>query len=1337
MARAKLDPAVLAHLDWLGFVQPKGLVVSAPALVRAGAILDNRDSEGQRLIRACLDGGAGLALDEVRERPAPYGSTESYFDFRALAESVLGWSFSPQGYAGTPESPIPSSLDVTLPEYGVTLRPDYAVRELDPGEGRPAWQLLIRVLEPGQDFDHAVHEGSLEASPHSLMERLLRGTRVEAGLLVNGRTLRLLSAPHGESSGWVDFKVADMEQTGGRPISSALRLLLGQTRLLALPKDKRLAALLEDSRKFQNEVSERLAEQVLHALNELLRGFQAANDASHGELLRRPLTDQPDEVYRAMLTVILRLVFLLYAEERDMLPADDTFMRYYSLAGLHKRLREDAGLFPDTMDQRFGAWAQLVVLFRMIHYGARTGAVRLPPRHGALFDPERFPFLEGRAEARQEDETIAPPLVPDGTIFRALEDLLVLDGERISYRALDVEQIGSVYETMMGFRLEIATGPSVAIKPAKKHGAPETVDLEMLLAEPVAKRPTWLQDVAGRKITDRIAKAVRDAGSLEDLHAALGPVIDRAATPDLVPKGAMVLQPNEERRRSGSHYTPRSLTKPIVQTTLEPILARLRGANGRPPTPVQILDLKVCDPAMGSGAFLVEACRQLGDALVEAWRAHDEAPVIPPDEDEFVYAYRLVAQRCLYGVDRNPVAVDLSKVSLWLVTLAKDHPLTFVDHALRHGDSLVGLKRRQIQALHWEGEAPMFQEGLETMRVREHLEKIGKLRHQIRDAGEGVTDEQLHVLWDQAERELDQVRLLGDLVVAAFFDGERPKEREAKRQEFARQIANGEAERHRSWIEGRRHSDLPLAPFHWEIEFPEVFDRENGGFDAIVGNPPFVGGRKVGGSLGYQYVDWLADVHRDSSGNADLVAHFFRRTFDHLRTGGTFGLIATNTIGQGDTRSTGLRWICSHGGDIFAVTKRVKWPGLAAVVVSVIHVMKGVYPGSKWLDGREVKKVTAFLFHRGGHENPSRLAANTGKSFQGSIVLGMGFTFDDTDNKGVATPLAEMDRLVAANPRNQEVIFPYIGGDEVNTSPAHAPHRYVIDFRDRDEGECRTRWEEAFSIVEEKVRPERTRRNPEGAYALREPLPTRWWQHADKRPALYAAIAGLECVLSCTLHTKDLSFSRLPSRAVFSHALAVFPLTTYAAFCALQARPHEVWARFFGSSLGETLRYTPSDCFETFPFPEGWETHPDLEAAGQTYYEFRAALMVRNNEGLTKTYNRFHDPDERDPEIVRLRELHAAMDRAVLDAYGWSDLPTECEFLLDYEIDEEEWGTKKRPYRYRWPDDVQAELLARLLELNAERAREESRSGKAAGTGGKPPAKPRRRSGIPQADELF
>ena len=415
-----------------------------------------------------------------------------------------------------------------------------------------------------------------------------------------------------------------------------------------------------------------------------------------------------------------------------------------------------------------------------------------------------------------------------------------------------------------------------------------------------------------------------------------------------------MLQPNEERRRSGSHYTPRALTEPVVRHALAPVLGRLRGDghNRAPPTPAQILDLKVCDPAMGSGAFLVEACRQLADALIEAWGAHGEMPAIPPDEDEVIHARRLVAQRCLYGIDRNPTAVDLAKVSLWLSTLARDHPLTFVDHAFRHGDSLVGLTRRQIESLDWATNTRSPQRDFKIMRVRERMTEVAELRRRIREAGEEVSDRERHDLWHDAHDELDPVRLSGDLVLAAFFAGSKPKQREERRREFAKAVLDGEAIRYLSWIEEQRHANPPLAPFHWEIEFPEVFDRENPGFDAIVGNPPFQGGRIISATQGSVYSNWLLCLHERSNGGADLVAHFFRRAFDLVRRNGAFGLIATNTIAQGDTRSTGLRWICEHGGEIYRVRRRVKWPGLAAVVVSVLHVAKGRFPARSVRTGR-------------------------------------------------------------------------------------------------------------------------------------------------------------------------------------------------------------------------------------------------------------------------------------------------------------------------------------------------------------------------------------------------
>jgi hypothetical protein len=1340
------DPELLTHQEWLGYLQPVGLVVSPPALAAAGAFPNKniiRDHAGFLEV-------VEQVTVEGEEDPRP-----AIRDFPRLATQVLGWE--PSDLLGrTDGGPVPETLAVALPEYNETLRPSYAVPEFDKdSNGDRKWLMLIQRVKLGLDPDET-HETDdkdrrWQASPQARFERLLRETQVPIGLLSNGTLLRLVYAPRGETSGHLTFPVQAMTEVAGRPIFAALLMLLSTERLFTLPDKQRLPAILAESRKYQNLVSTKLAEQVLAALYELLRGFQAADDQRHGDLLRDVLRDGPNEVYAGLLQVLMRLVFILYAEDRSLLSNDEIYQKYYSVIGLFERLREDAGRHTDTMDHRFGAWAQLLTLFRLVHDGGRHGGMRLLARKGYLFDPDRYPFLEGRPKGskRQPGERTEPPRVSDGVVFRVLQNLLILDSERLSYRTLDVEQIGSVYETMMGFSLEVARGRSIAIKPTKPHGAPTTINLEELLAIKTTDRVKWVKEKSDQAITGQAAVALKDAQTPEDVVAALERKVAAAATPRIVPAGAMVLQPSDERRRSGSHYTPRTLTQPIVATTLRPIMERL-GSN---PTPEQILDLKVCDPAMGSGAFLVEACRQLGEALVKSWAAHPaSAPrQIPSDEDELLHARRMVAQRCLYGVDKNPMAVDLAKLSLWLATLAKDHPFTFLDHALKCGDSLVGLTKAQILGFHWK---PERQRDFARAAIEGQLTRATEQRRQIREAPDGTPETLLRERLQAADRFLNQGRKYGDLVLSAFFAADNDRKRKERLESLAVDLGD-----QRTQFDAARHTRLaaalgdlrggphPVVPFHWEIEFPEVFDRENPGFDAFVGNPPFAGKNTLAAGHAAGYPDWLKTIHEDSHGNSDLVAHFFRRAFNLLRQGGAFGLIATNTIGQGDTRSTGLRWICTHGGVAYSATRRKKWPGQAAVVVSVVHVgrvgeaghrpaqptkergrvvdakpvlvgcaaMKSPLHLPYELDGRAVPIITAYLFHAGGHDDPEQLRANVGKSFQGSIVLGMGFTFDDTDTKGVANPIALMHELIAKDPRNAERIFPYIGGEEVNDSPTHAHHRYVINFEEMTEEEAR-RWPDLMRIVEERVKGTRASHSTAG-----------WWQFERLRGELYAAISGLQRVLVCPIISNKLSFAFLPANTVFAHKLMVFVLETAAAFATLQSRVHEVWVRLLTSTMKDDLNYSNTDCFENFPLPENFETKPALESAGRAYYDFRAALMVRNNEGLTKTYNRFHDPDERSPEILELRELHAAMDRAVLDAYGWTELKPTCEFLLDYEEDEEdERGTgsqepstrrRRKPWRYRWPDDFRDEVLARLLKLNRQRAEQERLSGAAAEAG--------------------
>ena len=1194
---AKYDPELRAHKDWLGLLQPVGLVVSPPALVRAQAVPSQNVAELQQQL-----------LSVVEHPPGSESDTDeaALTNLLAFFQSVLGWSLDDiAGASGGP--PLPDGLELVLPDFNETLRPTYVAVD-SMGDGRPL--MLVQAVGRGTELDETPQDDGRTgwfASPQAKLERFLREVKVPAGLLCNGDSMRLVHAPSGESSGHLTFPVAAMCEVSGRPILAALDMLLSEHRVFSAPDGRRLGDILSESRRYQAEVSNALSDQVLGALWELLRGVQASDPEEGRRNFDETAREDPQHVYGGLLAVLMRLIFVLYAEDEGLMPEGEVYANNYSVSGLYDRLRSDAGRYPDTMDQRYGAYAWLLSLFRLIFDGGGHAGLRLPTRHGQLFNPDEFPFLEGRPlGVGRVAEKFEAPRVSDGCIYRVLHALLVLDGERLSYRALDVEQVGSVYEAMMGYAVERASGRCIAVRP--KH---VVVDVDALLEVDGAKRVKWLKDQADSELAGASATALKTAATPEEMVAALGRRVsprslEATGTPRLMAPGTLYLQPGEERRRTGSHYTPRELTEPIVRTTLRPVLEAL----GERPTPGQILDLKVCDPAMGSGAFLVESCRQLAECLVTAWDVHGAMPEMPPDEEPLLHARRLVAQQCLYGVDKNPFAVSLAKLSLWLVTLARDHAFTFIDHALKPGDSLVGLTRKQIAAFHWKTQAGDQIDWI-AEQTRQDIEEALGWRNTLQGFGEGSYSQKKEAWWE-AENALANARLIGDLAVAAFFGTNKDKARKELRNQYHSDVEAWRTNTvNRRVLEGiveeLRSCETPVPPLHWEIEFPEVFEREKPGFDAIVGNPPFAGKNTVSGSNMTGYPDWLKQIHAESHGNADLVAHFFRRAFDLARGGGAFGLIATNTIGQGDTRSTGLRWICRHGGEIFNTRKRVKWPGLAAVVVSVVHVTKGPFAGARRLDGRDVPAVTAFLFHRGGHDNPARLASNAGKSFQGSIVLGMGFTFDDSDSKGAATPLDEMRRLIDRDPWNQEVIFPYIGGEEVNTSPTHAHHRYVINFGQREEEECR-RWPDLMAIVGEKVRPDREAQNDPGAKE-------KWWQFIRPRPELHAAIAGLARVLVVARVGQQAAFTLLPAGTTFSEQLIIFPFPAFTHFCGLQCRPHEIWARFFGSSMKDDLRYTPSDCYETFPFPNKWDTHPALEAVGKTYYDFRAQLMVKHDEG--------------------------------------------------------------------------------------------------------------------------
>lgn len=1275
---AVIDP----NLEWLGYVQPVGLVLSPTILDRYGLVPEEQTRADGEAVAACL------TPDEARALADPWSFFSRILDWRE--HQVAGLSGG---------RPLPDGLSVAIDEADTVLEPHWAV--VDP-EGRPT--LLVRIEEPSVAPDQRGALAGWEATPHQRYERLLRENEagVRAGILLTDDQLRLVYAPKGETSGWLSFPLRALATVAGRPMLGGLKLALTAFRLHNDTPERRLPALLKQSRDAQAEVSAKLAEQVLGSLHQLLRGLYSADEARIARLAKQ----QPDRLYGGLLTVLLRLVFLLYAEDRGLIPSatDEEARRLYDqgygVRALHAKLTTDAARYPDTMDERRGAWARLLVLFRLVHKGGGGGFIM--GRGGDLFDPTIYPFLFGQDTP---SDRIAPAPASDGCILGVLDKLLVLNGERLSYRTLDVEQIGSVYETVMGFTVETMRGPALALRGGKSDKVPVFVDLAELAALKGSERQKRLKDAYDVKLPDKVAKAVAAAKTQEELQAALKPRVDERASPGamLSAPGAPLLQPTDERRRTGSHYTPRTLTEPIVRHALEPAFERL-GPDAKPE---EVLSLKVCDPAMGSGAFLVETCRQLAARLVKAWtRWPDTRPRIPDDEDEELHAKRLVAQRCLYGVDKNPRAVELAKLSLWLATLAREHEFTFLDHALKCGDSLVGLDAKQIAAMHWDISKP----GLPLFRkfVSDRVTEATKARSEIQSAPDDTRRFILEQKHRALEKEVDLVRIPGDAVLSAFFAEAKAKAREKRRatvESWMAGIDSAKWDELRAAAASLRTGEHPVRPFHWAVEFPEVFARVNAGFDAIVGNPPFLGGTNISGSLGDRYLSYLKESAEGAGNRSDLVSYFFQRAFALLSSRGAAGLVATNTISQGDTREAAPTYVLRHGGSIYSVIKRFTWPGDAAVIVSIVHFSKTTIAMQKTIDGRPVNCINSFLLNSIHDGSPRRLARNLEKTYKGLDIYGSGFLFDDTDKSGASNGLALMGQIQMVRPESKARIFPYIGGQEINSDPRHSPHRYVFDINDLDEPSARQQFPELMEIAEQKIKPERLklRDNVDGRR-----LKANWWRFNRTRDELFSKTALMRCVIVTCRVSPQFSVAVMPAHLKFADSVIVFIFPTFGAFAAIQSRAHEFWARFFASSLKDDLRYTPSDCFETFPFPEGFETSPALEAAGQAYHDHRAALMVARHEGMTKTYNRFHDPDERSEDIVRLRELHAEMDRAVLRAYGWDDLASSAEPAFLDETNEDDHTYQGRLF---WPSAFRDEVLARLLALNAERAAAERAAG--------------------------
>jgi len=1537
-----LKPIIKHHIEWLSLIE-----VSGPFLVPS--VLNSAFPNGLFPVERRLQENLFIAYnrwkEEINLNKGDLRFHKVWVEY-VLAE-LLGYREFLLDFMKIPQNL--SARSVT----GKNLKPDYVLFN-------ESASLLIRVLEPNKNLEKSsVHT---EDKPLDEMRELLRATNVPLGLVTNGRIWTLVYSKREEPTGYATW---DSEFWQEEKISlSSFQNLLELRRFYGLSEEETLLALYEKSKNEQIEITRQLGDQVQRAVEIFIQNMDRINRDRDGKLLEGiPLI----ELYNSALTFMMRIIFLFYAEENGLLfgnPKIGDKASSYGLLNLRQELREIADQKgEEVLERRQDAYIRILATCRAIYEGIHHQDLSLPAYGGSLFDPNRYPFLEGRTSSKQSLSEALPLPIHNRTILHILEAIQTLriklapgevESRRISFRSLDVKQIGHVYEGLLDHTAKTAKDTLLKLKTKKDAEAIlELSEIEKEFKKGINSFVKYLEERKVKNLNQfkknlTLEKKDQDLTLLrsvcegkENLVKRIAPYLDLLEEdtfdqPLVVVGNGVYVAPGNERRATGTHYTPEETSIPLVVHTLEPLIYNgvMEGktqSEWKIKTPEEILTLKICDSAMGSGAILVQVLRYMADRLLEALDTYPEsAPRILPfgkesegnQKEEFfsedkekrkLQAKRLIADRCIYGVDINPMAVEMAKLSIWLETLDEGKPFSFLDHAFKCGDSLLGVTNTQLEE--YLGDQ-ILMDGYLKHALRDSISLREELENTPDDTIEFINKKRITL--EKANEALNVPRATATLITAALYKG-------ITREQYATQ--SGEPEKLLKVLQGKN-------PFLWHLEFPEVF--QEGGFDAFVGNPPFMGGQKITGNMGEAYREYLVNhLANQKRGSADLVAYFFLRNFSLLKEGGNFGLISTNTIAQGDTREAGLDQITSPPnplseaergsnaksiGIIYRAIPSQKWPNAAAVYVANVWIHKGQdWKASVTLvdeQGKEtnVSSISPYLSQKSRVEGkPFQLKANEGKSFQGSIVLGMGFVMEPE----------EAEALIQKNPKNKNCLYPYLNGEDLNSRPDQSPSRWVIQFfdwplnrsasgkwgetplehayknldilvhstitEDSNEAMVVDLWkvdsheavqlknktglelleythsienytikhilkkhgnanseesrgqeaitqEEIFQIPEILYRPDtieyagknkknletirytkdingvlyyfeevRTgkkelmgttlyKKKPERENAGKSPLPLTpeaslrqefngtmrqrisqaiygenvtpssgftfykdppdidkplsierrdwlrvgivpsdypypvaadypdllqivvekvkperdkntfsksakqfWWRYERSRPELYSTMFGVKKVLVGTLHTKFSITSYFNKETIFTHALYCVVDDSFEMFSITNSNFHEYWAWEYSSTMGEnTLRYSPSDCFETFPFPD--LDSPSLRDIGQQYYELRKQIMVANNEGMTKTYNRFHDPkyandknttDVKTRLIASLRELHVAMDYAVRDAYGWTDLDLEHGF-----------HETKQGVRFTVSDRARVEILDRLLELN-------------------------------------
>jgi len=682
--------------------------------------------------------------------------------------------------------------------------------------------LFVRTLVPDASFDSPPEGRHRRFAPTLAMERALREKAHNFGILLNGTSLRLLHFEGGMRS-WMEVDLTAIGD-GTKDGEKAWMLLWAFLRAEAL-KQKYLQEAVKEAQSHAQKVGEDLGWQVQEAIKTFI---SAVINHPENAQIKSQLVNQLPDLYEQTLCFFYRLLFILYAEARGLLPLDLPFYRDgYSLARWAKWAFENRDRLTDS-----GCFLEATIkaLFRLLWEGADLGHVgKIPAYKGNLFDPNATSLLNS---VRIGDRSLAEVMI------RLTYRQTPQGWQRVSYRNLAVEHIGSVYETLLEFQPEVAKETMWEVQ---VNGRTEVLNKEQM-REVLSRRPCENPEQIGDSELESFARRNQSRSRNQKTLR----VIKKLRT------GEVFLRTGFRRKQTGTYFTHPALVNFLVRKTLEPLV------EGK--SPEELLQIKIVDPAMGSGHFLVAACRFLAERLLAGYKQRfEEVQKLNPDspeveifsmaqiprqlarfwhDDERALAVckLLVANHCLYGVDKNPLAVDLAKVTLWIETAAVDQPLTFLDHRFKVGDSLLGIWfERILPPKNWllSRSQTKFREALVHLReidnlVEENPANLEDLMNAYR-----AMEEVLQPFWQ-----------LHQIAVGAELNKEKGRCENTENQ-WQQAILAGKLEEALELGKQFRRVGEENSAFSWELAFPDVFfkpdgtPKENPGFDAVLGNPPW------------------------------------------------------------------------------------------------------------------------------------------------------------------------------------------------------------------------------------------------------------------------------------------------------------------------------------------------------------------------------------------------------------------------------------------------------------------------------------------------------------------